>query len=402
MSKEHFSKIRSLMHTYSRSTIAEGQEFIDQATARSGHRVNINEVRSDIYPMISSIEERDTYFLTTNNEGVRVVGGKVGSQFTKVIQFLDKVKLQEIPNTNGESYRVIDKDGNTLQNFVDPADKPINDVKLSDGYEIRLFANDGETIIPRNYGWEFDSFNGILHFDSKFKPGSIDWNTLKFGTPLLEGFIYIGESTLDVVQNLKSENENNQKAIEKAVENAIAIQPFKFTTKEMHKVDEPYKAPYNHLEGDDQEYFQQLSFIVPGYCFELTSLDNDQTFITELRHLPNGDTQIFLDLPWNIDYDQPILYYEWASGISGLGNKIPVIGKYKFIATTFVKSNGKKITVKELIDYEGKYSEVIQPQEDYQYSTEYEAGWPVPGKNVDTNSYYANDDNGNLNVNIND
>lgn len=402
MSKEHFSKIRSLMHTYSRSTIAEGQEFIDQATARSGHRVNINEVRSDIYPMISSIEERDTYFLTTNNEGVRVVGGKVGSQFAKVIQFLDKVKLQEIPNTNGESYRVIDKDGNTLQNFVDPADKPINDVKLSDGYEIRLFANDGETIIPRNYGWEFDSFNGILHFDSKFKPGSIDWNALKFGTPLLEGFIYIGESTLDVVQNLKSENENNQKAIEKAVENAIAIQPFKFTTKEMYKVDEPYKAPYNHLEGDDQEYFQQLSFIVPGYCFELTSLDNDQTFITELRHLQNGDTQIFLDLPWNIDYDQPILYYEWASGISGLGNKIPVIGKYKFIATTFVKSNGKKITVKELIDYEGKYSEVIQPQEDYRYSTEYEAGWPVPGKNVDTNSYYANDDNGNLNVNIND
>jgi hypothetical protein len=402
MSKEHFSKIRSLMHTYSRSTIAEGQEFIDQATARSGHRVNINEVRSDIYPMISSIEERDTYFLTTNNEGVRVVGGKVGSQFTKVIQFLDKVKLQEIPNTNGESYRVIDKDGNALQNFIDPADKPINDVKLSDGYEIKLFANDGETIIPRNYGWEFDSFNGILHFDSKFKPGSIDWNALKFGTPLLEGFIYIGESTLDVVQNLKTENENNQKAIEKAVENALAIQPFKFTTKEMHKVDEPYKAPYNHLEGDDQEYFQQLSFIVPGYCFELTSLDNDQTFITELRHLPNGDTQIFLDLPWNIDYDQPILYYEWASGINGLGNKIPVIGKYKFIATTFVKSNGKKITVKELIDYEGKYSEVIQPQEDYRFSTEYEAGWPVPGKNINTNSYYANDDNGNLNVNIND
>ena len=137
MSKEHFSKIRSLMHTYSRSTIAEGQEFIDQATARSGHRVNINEVRSDIYPMISSIDERDN-FLIENDEGVRVVGGKVGDQFIGVIQFLDKVKLQEIPNTNGESYRVIDKEGNILQNFIDPADKPINDVKLSDGYEIRL------------------------------------------------------------------------------------------------------------------------------------------------------------------------------------------------------------------------------------------------------------------------
>ena len=401
MSKEHFSKVRSLMHTYSRSIIAEGQEFIDQAVARSGHRVNINEVRSEEYPIISSIEERNSYFLTTDHKGVRIVGGKAGSQFQKVIQFLDKVELQEIPNTNGESYRIIDEKGNTIQNFIDPSDKPVNEVKLSDGYEIRLFAGDKTTLISRNYGWDFDSFNGILHFDSNFKPGTTEWVEKGFGKPLLEGFIYIGKTTYDELQEIRKDSNYTNNELEKAINNSLAIQPFKFSSRRMYKVDDPYRNEINHLNGNDVEYSQCLSFIVPGYVFELTSLDNDQTFITELRHLPNGDTQIFLDLPWNLQYDQPILYYNWSSGIEGLGNKIPVLGHYHFIATTFVKANGKKISIKNLIDYEDDSISLIEPNEEYQFTMEYDSGWPVPPESINQNQYHVNDDNYSVNVNIN-
>ena len=114
MSRAHFSQVRNTMHTYSRAPIAEGQEFIDQAVARSGHYVNYNEIRADEFPMISSIQERDEYFLMTNPSGIRVVGGSYGSKFTKVIQFLDKVSIQEIPLTNGESYRIVDANGNLV------------------------------------------------------------------------------------------------------------------------------------------------------------------------------------------------------------------------------------------------------------------------------------------------
>ena len=78
MSRAHFNQIRNTMHTYSRAPIAEGQEFIDQAVARAGHHINFNEVRAEDFPMITSIEERDQYFLIKNINGIRIVGGQYG------------------------------------------------------------------------------------------------------------------------------------------------------------------------------------------------------------------------------------------------------------------------------------------------------------------------------------
>lgn len=399
MSREHFSKYRSLMHTYSRALTMEGQEFYDQMSVKSGHRINIDEIRAENYPAIKSIEDRDEYFLTTNNEGVRVVGGSAGANFTKVIAFLDKIELKEINNTNKESYRVIDSFGIPIQEFIDPADRLWDNVNLSIGYDVRLFDSTGKTIIPRNFGWDFDYFNGIVHFDSKFKPGSPAWEEQNFGIPRLEGFIYIGKKADDTLNKICKNTDALYDELTDYAENSIAIQPFKFSSDKMYKVDDPYKADINHLDGE-QEYLQQLTFIVPGYVFELTSLDIDQTFITELRHLRNGDTQIFIDLPWNIQYDRPIRNYKWSTGLEGLGVKIPQIGSYHFMATSFVQKNGKKITIKDTIDYEDPRNEIIEPSEEYEYVMKnIEDEFEVPFDEM--NNHHCGYNNGEINVNIN-
>ena len=402
MSRAHFNQIRNTMHTYSRAPIAEGQEFIDQAVARAGHHINFNEVRAEDFPMITSIEERDQYFLTKNINGIRIVGGQYGSKFQKIIQFLDKVSLQEIPMTNGESYRVVDGKGNVIKNFIDPSDKPISEVKLSDGYEVRLIADDGESIINRNYGWDFDPFNGIVHFDSKFKPGSIEWKNKGFGVPTLEGFIYIGKYASEISDNVINSMSKTEQSIQNVIDNSIVIQPFKFSSSVMTPIGEPYQNVINHHNSMKPEWTQQLTFVVPGYCFELTSLDQDQTVLTEMRHLPTGDTQIFLDLPWDKEYSKTIIKYEYDSGIQGVGNRIPVLGDFKFIATTFVKSNGEKIKVRDVIDYESDQIEIITPSDEYSYQFEYDEGWKVPPNCVNTSNYYHRHDcDYDVNVNIN-
>lgn len=401
MSKEHYTKIRNAMHTYSRAPIAEGQEFIDQAVARSGHHINYNEVRAEEFPIITSIEERDQYFLINNSFGTRVVGGEIGSKFSKIIQFLDKVSIEEIPLTNHESYRIIDSKGNVFKGFIDPSDNPVNEVKLSDGYEFRLFASDKETLISRNYGWDFDPFNGILHFDSNFKPNSSKWVELfGEGLPVFEGFIYIGKYASDYSSSLVEKINTAENIIQNMIDNSIAIQPFKFSSAQMMKLGEPYRNQINHLNDTKPEYFQQLTFIVPGYCFELTSLDQDQTVLTEMRHLPTGDTQIFLDLPWNLDYSKTIIKYDYDSGIDGVGNRLPVLGDYHFIATTFVKSSGEKIRVNDLIDYESNEIDIITPNESYDYQMDFNAGWTVPPNDVNVHDHYHSNDY-DVNINLN-
>ena len=148
---------------------------------------------------------------------------------------------------------------------------------------------------------------------------------------------------------LSSDIAQTQTNLEDAIANAIAIQPYKFLTDQMDKIDSPYPKELTALPGKKYEYYQRLSFIVPGYCFELTSLDKDETIITEMRHLPTGDTQIFMDLPWNLEYDKPIIQWEYE-GPDRSGIRHPVLGKYSFIATTFVKNNGEKISVKDTIN----------------------------------------------------
>lgn len=369
MSKSNFTNIRNRMHTFSRAPLATGQEWIDQATAPAGHNTSIEKVRADEIPAISSLAERDEMYLVQQN-GKRVVGGYLGRDVTNVLKFLDRVDIQEIPNTNGESWLIVDSDGTPYKDFVDPADKPISQIALSDGYEVLMFSEDGHTKISRNCGWSFDSFNGIIHFDPKFNPKTSNW---QFGNPKIEGFVYIGKYVGTLLSEMQMHLDAIAGYVDAMANNHIAIQPFKFTTQEMTVVGTPYEMKYG---GDQIVLFQRLAIIIPGYVFEVTSLDNDETILTDLRHLKNGNTEVFIDVLWHEEYACPIIDYQYDSGESGVGNKIPVIGKCKYVASALMTSNGQKIDVKPTVDYEANPEEVL-PVPEYEPSTPYEDGTPV-------------------------
>ena len=74
-----FSQTRNSMHTFSRTPLAKGQKWLDQATAPAGHNLSFENVRANFIPIISSIAERDAYFLMVKN-GKRVVGGERGNE----------------------------------------------------------------------------------------------------------------------------------------------------------------------------------------------------------------------------------------------------------------------------------------------------------------------------------
>lgn len=377
MSKENYTNVRNAMHVYSRSPLAEGQLYVDQATARSGHRISIDEIRADTLPKIASIEERNSRYLADDN-GKRIVGGQLGRNYTNVIKFIDKAVIREIPNSNGEAYIVVNDNNEPYVDWVDPSDVPINQHTLSEGFTIRLLSQDGTQEIQRNYGWDFDAFNGILHFSSAFKPGMSEWEAKGFGKPVIEGFVYIGKHVSDITSNLNNSFNESRQIIDDAIAQCLSIQPFKFTSDLMQKIGDPYQVPHTGKSFESRDWFQTVSFIVPGYCFELTSLDRDETIITEMRHLSTGDTQIFIDLPWDMNYQKPIIKYAYDSGIDGQGNKFPVIGTYSFIATTFVSADGRKITVKPTIDFSLTPSLVTTIPTDYVYTDEDQQGMISP------------------------
>lgn len=252
-------------HTYSRQPIAAGQLFLDQMTARSGHFINQHEIRGEKIPRIFSLEERNSKYLTTNDNGVRIVGNVLGSNYVNIIQFVDKASLREIPNTNGESFAVVDKNGAYISGFIDPSDVPITNTAMSDGYTIQLFAEDKITPIPINYGWTFNCFNGIIHFSPEFKPGSQEWINKGFGNPVLEGFIYIGKTTTDDFTKVSADISTIQSNLEYIIANVIAIQPYRFSTDQVEKTDEPYQKQLNGFPGT--VYFQKVSFIIPRILF---------------------------------------------------------------------------------------------------------------------------------------
>ena len=361
-----FSQIRNSMHTYSRAPLAKGQKWLDQATAPAGHNVSAENVRSEEIPAIASVAERDMHFLELKG-GARVVGGVKGKLWAHTIRFLDRLGIQEIPNTNGESWVVVDEAGNRMRDFIDPADRPLSQYALSEGYELLMYAEDG-TMVSRNVGWNFDSFNGIIHFEGK-TPKSPDWG---FGKVTVEGFVYIGKKVSNVMGSFEETFENVKGTVDEAVRGAIAIQPFKFTTTEMTVVGDPYPLEDSH--APDVDYFQRLSILIPGFVFELTSLDRDETVITEMRHLANGDTQIFLNVPWHVQTGCPIMSYNYDSGQDGIGCRIPVVGKYKFIAMAFTTNSGEKLPMRGLIDYEKNPNDVIPTPVGYELCTPFENG----------------------------
>lgn len=416
MSNSFFEKYKTILHGYSRSPYMEGQQFYDQAGARAGHYVNQYEVRAEKIPEIADINTRDSLFLTENG-GRRTVGNECGRQYTRIIKFLDKLPLTEIPDTNGEAWVVLDENNNVYKNFICPTDAQINEIQPSKGYEVQLFANDGQTLIPFNYGWSFDTFNGILHFDSKFNPHSSDWT---FGTPRIEAFIYIGKYASDEISSL-DENIHETLTYSKTVDDSsISIQPYKFSTDEMTKIGEPYIKEYTGLRKTVPVYYQKLSFIVKGYCFEISSIDSQghsETIITEMSHITSnnckacsnklnhensslglnenedlschcGDTEIFIDVPWDLDHMQPIVYYSFNEPVASLNNA-PTLGKYFFIAASFIRNDGDRINVKNMIDYHSPSGEI-------ETNSDYDREWTPP-----SNQSTVSNNSGNNIVNFN-
>lgn len=375
MSKENYSNIRSVMHTYSRAPLAEGQQHIDQATVRAGHRISIDEVRAEKIPIIALMSDRSKYLIEEN--GKMIVGGELGKSYTKIMKFISKASLKEIPNTNGEAFLIVDDNNESYTDWIDPSDAPVSQNALSEGYALRLIGKNGIEI-QRDYGWDFDSFNGILHFSSKFKPGIAAWNDKGFGNPVVEGFVYIGKHMSDISSDLNATINSSKEIINDAIAQCLAIQPFKFSSDLMLKIGNAYQIENTGFDYESRDWFQTVTFIVPGYCFEITSLDKDETVITEMRHLSNGDTQIFMDLPWDVNFDKPIIKYAYSTGVDGQGTKYPVYGTYYFVATTFVTVDGQKIIVKPTIDYSLTPSLVPGIPEEYQYTMEEQLGVQSP------------------------
>ena len=119
----------------------------------------------------------------------------------------------------------------------------------------------------------------------------------------------------------------------------------------MNKIGDPYIKEYSGILKTVPEYCQKMSFIVPGYCFEISTIDNtgkNETFITEMSHIPydetdpnSGDTIIYIDVPWNLENDCP--NYKASTGENQLGD-------YIFKTASFIKNNGGNINVKETIN----------------------------------------------------
>lgn len=371
MFNSNFTTVKAAMHAYSRSPLAKGQVLLDQVNTPAGHNVSYDRVRAEKIPAIATVYDRDAFYLEEKNGG-KIVGNELGRQYASVLRFIDKGRLEVIPGTNGESYIILDQQYNVCKNFIGPSDVPIDYKTLSNGYEIRMFADDGVTEIPQDVGWTFDYFNGIIHFDQEAKPGSEKW---VWGAPTVEAFVYTGKYISELLESINTNQNVVTQQVQNATNSLIAIQQFKFTSQNMTTVGDPYPIENSRLGVPD--YFQRLSMVIPAYVFELIGLDKNETIFTDIMHLPNGDSLIFFDVPWYVEEAIPIISYTYDSGEDGLGTRIPVVGKYKFLATGFVQNDGSKIQLRPMKDYEENPNDVIPSPAVIEPSTSYESGVPV-------------------------
>ena len=358
-----YTETKIKLHPYSRSPLAEGQINFDQAGARSGHTVSFEDVRGEEIPIIENNEARKQALFIDNN------GNKfVKKEFSSHIEFIENGLLSAIPGTNYESFYIfVNKNDREeiVKNWIDPSDKSINSYTLSDGYEIKLISESNNTEISRNYGWEFDSFNGILHFSPEFKPYNPDgsftenWINAGFDKPIIQGFIYIGQNIKEVMSRSFNEvNENISNLENKTFEimnAALAIQPIKFSTCNMSSVDKPYQK--ESLTNDTcVKYYQKLCIDIPYYCFDLFLTANNEKVLTEIHHLENGHSEIYLDVLWDCCYERPIVGHTLINN-----SQIPLIGHIEFTAYAFAQNDGKPIKTLSTLCYDNVDPEISTP-----------------------------------------
>ena len=116
------SDINNYLHKFSKGVVADGQLYESQAQTRSGHNVDYVTVRANDVPECKHKEA----LLTSHKT---VIG-----PYSNVLKYWYQTQLTEYPNSNGESYYLIDQEGNVISDFIDPSDKLINGRELSRGY----------------------------------------------------------------------------------------------------------------------------------------------------------------------------------------------------------------------------------------------------------------------------
>ena len=178
-------EIDAYMHKFSRAITAEGQIFPDQTTVKSGHNISYVEVRAEEVPVCDSITERNTNLLTSGIPGTRSVKDV---ELQKIIKFYDRAPLTCLTNTNGEAWVLLDENNVPIKGFIDPTDRLIDGRRLSNGYKVVMYAENGRKISPHQ-GWSFEAYSGLFKFDSNKTPEKMGW-----GIPRVEVFRYIGKS----------------------------------------------------------------------------------------------------------------------------------------------------------------------------------------------------------------
>ncbi len=360
------NNINDHLHRFSKGVIAEGQLYESQAQVRSGHNVDFVTVRGEDVPECISKQ----ILLTAQRTVI--------AKYAKVLKFWDKVFLTEYPKSNGETYYLLDNQGNAISDFIDPSDKLINGRTLSKGYTVQVFGYRKGSDIPEKISpihYEFEAYSGILNFKQGFTP-----TDLKFERISIEAFSYIGKN---VKQNFKDVNDliaMNLMLMQKLTAERIVVQPYTFTTANMTTVwatPRPIPGAFNRF--GKQMWCQRFSITIPGYVFEVSSnnmFNNDTTqfaisengvIVPDMIHTEEGNTIIQIelevnagDIPTETGDGKVIMGYKESRDIStGLPKLTLITGDLSFTASTFKRNDGQKLDIKLPIELQGKGSELI-------------------------------------------
>ena len=351
--------INNYLHKFSKGVVAEGQLFESQAAVRSGHNVDYVTVRANDVPEC----KHKAAILNSSN--------KVIAAYADVLKYWDKVVLTEYPESNGETFYLIDEEGNAIADFIDPSDKLINGRELSRGYtaEVYGYKSDsddiGEKISPIHY--DFESYSGILYFKTGFSPKELGYTRIA-----ISAFSYIGKNVKQNFRNVEQLIAMNLMLLQKMTAERIVVQPYKFSTANMTTVWEtakPVPGAFNRF--GKQMWSQRFKITVPGYVFEVSAenmYDNDLrihqngVIIPDMIHLDNGSTVIEIELEVNAGDDiedigdgKIVIGYEEIVDITTAQPTLVLkTGDLNFVASTFKRNDGQKIDIKDAIALTGK------------------------------------------------
>ncbi len=335
----NINEIDSYMHKFSRTTTANGQVFTDQATAKSGHNVSYVEVRADDVPICRDINARNIQLLTTNTDGQRIVK----EQYSSILKFWDKAPLTVYDNTNNEAWCLLDNTGIPISNFIDPTDELIDGRYLSNGYLAVLYDENGNKISP-NYGWTFESYSGLVKFQKGKTPVDMGW-----GIPKIEVFSYIGKNTKEYFKNIDFLISSYYNLLIQLENSQIAVQPYQYSTNKMELSGEPFVFPGAFNRFGKPMWAQTYQITIPGYVFETTAVDSNETIIVDYNHTEDGDSIVKIDVEIDPVTGLPIQGYNETTDADGNHILTKITGPITFKSATFKRHDGQKISTLPLL-----------------------------------------------------